>query len=141
MNNENIRPLLTLQLSHVKQLKMLLNDEKQSLIDRDHESISALAQNKQQLMTQLEQIDREISASIEQVPLSDVELSMKDQIIAALSSCHQQNLENGRAIALSMNSIQRLQSALIKKRAGNSMTYNAKGKTRGGMASSGYISA
>lgn len=141
MNNENVLSLLTLQLNHVKQLGLLLNDEKQSLIERNHESISILAQNKQQLMSQLEQIDREISTLVTQSPLSDDELSLKDQIINALSVCHRQNLENGRAIDLSMNSVQRLQRALIQKRAGNSMTYNAKGKTRGGLASSGYISA
>jgi len=141
MNNENTQSLLTLQLNHIKQLQLLLNNEKQSLIDRDHESITSLAKNKQQLMSQLEQIDSDISASLTGKPLSDDEQSLKAQINTALATCHRLNLENGKAIDLSINSVQRLQRSLIQKRAGNSMTYNAKGKTRGGSASSGYISA
>jgi len=141
MINENTLSLLTLQLNHIKQLELLLNDEKQSLIDRDHESITSLANHKQLLMSQLEKIDSDISASMTTTQLSDEEQLLKEQITAALSNCHRLNLENGKAIDLSINSVQRLQRSLIQKRAGNSMTYNAKGKTRGGSASSGYISA
>jgi len=141
MNNENTQSLLTLQLNHIKQLQLLLNNEKQALIDRNHESITTLASQKQQLMSLLENIDSDISASIINAKLSDKEQSLKDEIHSSLSICHQLNLENGKAIDLSINSVQRLQRSLVQKRAGNSMTYNAKGKTRGGSASSGYISA
>lgn len=141
MNNEKILSLLTLQLNHIKQLEQLLNEEKQSLIDRDHESISMLANNKQALMKQLETFDVEISSLLVNSPFPPQANELKEEVISLLSQCHIQNTENGKAIDLSMNSIGRLQRALIQKRAGNSMTYNAKGKTRGGQASNGYISA
>lgn len=141
MNNEKLLSLLTLQLTHVKQLDKLLNDETQSLIDRDHELIASLAQSKQHLMKQLETFDVEISSYAEQIPQSESALALKDEINEQLAQCHTKNLENGKAIELSINSIERLQSSLIQKRSGNSMTYNAKGKTRAGSSSSGYISA
>lgn len=141
MNNEKILSLLTLQLNHIKQLKILLDEEKQALVDRDHESIVVLATNKQTLMKQLESLDLEISSMLVNSPFPPQANELKDQVVTLLTQCHVQNTENGKAIDLSMNSIGRLQRALIKKRAGNSMTYNAKGKTRGGQASNGYISA
>ncbi|MCG7530139.1 flagellar protein FlgN [Psychrobium sp. MM17-31] len=141
MNNEKLLSLLTLQLTHVKQLDKLLNDETQSLVERDHELIASLAQSKQHLMQQLETIDVELSSYAEQIPQSESALALKDEITDLLAQCHTKNLANGKAIELSINSIERLQGALIQKRSGNAMTYNAKGKTRAGSASSGYISA
>lgn len=141
MNNEKILSLLTLQLNHIKQLKILLDEEKQALVDRDHESIVVLATNKQTLMKQLESLDLEISSMLVNSPFPPQANELKDQVVTLLTQCHVQNTENGKAIDLSMNSIGRLQRALIQKLAGNSMTYNAKGKTRGGQASNGYISA
>ena len=72
MNNEKLLSLLTLQLTHVKQLDKLLNDETQSLIDRDHELIASLAQSKQHLMKQLETFDVELSSYAEQIDRKSV---------------------------------------------------------------------
>lgn len=141
MNNEKILSLLTLQLNHVKQLEILLNDEKQSLINRDYKTITSLSQQKQQLMSQLHEIDKEISLANKETPLNAEALIKKDQILSLLAQCHKNNLINGKAIELSMNSIERLQRSIIQKRANKSMTYNAKGGTKSSFSSSGYTSA
>lgn len=141
MNNEKILSLLTLQLTHIKQLDQLLNEEQQALIDRDHESIESLAKGKQHLMKQLEAFDVEIISLIAQSPFPESAQPLKDEVLTLLAQCHQKNLENGKAIDLSINSLERLQQSLVQKRSGNAMTYTAKGKARSGSASSGYISA
>lgn len=141
MNNEKIISLLKLQLNYVKQLDVLLNDEKQSLIDRDHQSITSLAEKKQELMSQLQDIDNSISTHCKGLTLNDDQNAIKNQIKTLLTHCHKNNLSNGKAIELSINSIDRLQRSLIQKRAGKSMTYNAKGRTRSSGSSSGYTSA
>jgi len=141
MNNEKIISLLTLQLNHVKQLDILLNDEKQSLIDRDHQLITSLAGKKQELMSQLQEIDNKLSVHCKDITLNDEQNTLKDQIQTLLLQCHKNNLSNGKAIELSINSIDRLQRSLIQKRSNKSMTYNAKGRTRSSGSSSGYTSA
>lgn len=141
MNNDKILSLLKLQLSHVKQLDALLNDEKQSLINRDHQSITSLAEKKQELMSQLKDIDSSLSVHCKDVMLNDEQTAIKNEMQTLLLHCHKNNLSNGKAIELSINSIDRLQRSLIQKRANKSMTYNAKGRTRSSGSSSGYTSA
>jgi len=141
MNNDKILSLLKLQLNYVKQLDALLNDEKQSLIDRDHQSITSLAAKKQELMSQLQDIDSNLSVHCEGLTLDDEQTAIKNEIQTLLLHCHKNNLSNGKAIDLSINSIDRLQRSLIQKRSNKSMTYNAKGRTRSSGSSSGYTSA
>jgi len=141
MNNDKIISLLKLQLNYVEQLNVLLNDERQSLVDRDHQSITSLAVKKQELMSQLQDIDNNISIHCKNISLNDEQNTIKNQIKTLLTHCHKTNLSNGKAIELSINSIDRLQRSLIQKRANKSMTYNAKGHTRSSGSSSGYTSA
>lgn len=141
MNTDQISEQLTLQLHCIEQLEHVLELEKQALIDRDIEKIEGFAQQKEALMVQLSQLDQQVEQLLAKQPLPTQLEPLKTQITEGVTVCQQQNLENGKAIDLSIESLNRLQSSIIKKRSGNSMTYNAKGKTRGAGSSSGYISA
>jgi len=141
MNTDNLSHFLTLQLNAIEQLQQVLNVEKQALIDRDHEKIEILAQQKQQLLVSLNEADQQLAQLLDSQPLPQQLQPIKLKITAIVEHCHEQNQQNGRAIDLSINSLNRLQRSLIQKRAGNAMTYNAKGKTRGTGSSSGYVSA
>lgn len=142
MNIEQLEQQLNLQHHESQQLLSLLEQENDALIARDIDKILDLAANKQQLMQSLTEADQRIQQLISpnnELPPQFIEL--KESIINNIAQSHQQNEINGKAIAMSIGSIDRLQQSLIQKRAGNSMTYNAKGKTRGGGARGGYISA
>jgi len=142
MNTEQLTLQLNLQHQKSQQLLGVLTQENQALVERDIELIQTIAITKQQLMSELATIDQQIQqlvAPISELPSELVEL--KNAIVDNITQAQQQNEINGKAIALGINSLERLQSSIVRKRAGNSMTYNQKGKTRGGGPRGGYISA
>jgi len=142
MNIEQLTLQLNLQHQKSQQLLKLLTQENQALVERDIELIQSIATTKQQLMSDLATVDQQIQqlvAPINELPPELVQL--KNAIVDNISLAQQKNEVNGKAIALGINSLERLQTSIIRKRAGNSMTYNQKGKTRGGGPRGGYISA
>ncbi|MDP2559878.1 flagella synthesis protein FlgN [Psychrobium sp. 1_MG-2023] len=142
MNIEQPLQFLSLQITYAEQLLTLLAQEEQALIARQYEAINQLAEQKQQLIEQLQQTDQQLANSLPNPKEFPAELqSHKEQVDLLLKQCQEKNQQNGKAIALGLNSLERLQGSLIQKRAGNSMTYTAKGKTRGGSLSGGYVSA
>ncbi|NRA70798.1 MAG: flagellar protein FlgN [Gammaproteobacteria bacterium] len=142
MNIIELEQELNLQLHTSQLLLSLLGQENDALIARDIDLIEQLAQQKQHLIEQLNSLDSKIERHL----LPDSELpsqfsELKNSILENISTCQRQNDINGKAIALSLGSIERLQNSLVQKRAGNSMTYNQKGKTRGGGVRGSFISA
>ena len=141
MNTIELEQQLNLQFQLSQQLLTLLTQEKHALVERDPQLIQDLALEKQQLLQQLteaEQYIKQLLAPTTALPsqFSELTQSIEKNIV----QCHQLNQINGEAIAMSVNSLERLQGALIQKRAGNSMTYNKKGKTHGSGLRGGYIS-
>ena len=142
MNTQQLETNLSLQLAYAKELQKILELETQALIDRNHDNITTLAQKKQQVMEQLQTVDQQIATQIPQgQSLPEYLNPLKQQILELIAQCQEHNQQNGYAIDLSINSLERLKRAIILKRSGNSMTYNAKGKEQGGNLSGGYISA
>lgn len=141
MNTDKLTEFLNTQLHCVEQLQIILDIEKQALVDRDHDKIVTLAQQKESLLNNINDADQHIAQVLAQHPLPAQFDVIKQKIMEGAAACQEQNLENGRAIDLSLNSLNRLQRAIVQKRSGNAMTYNAKGKTRGSSSSSGYVSA
>jgi len=141
MNNDTLTEFLNTQYNCIEQLQNILDIEKQALVDRDHEKIEALAHQKESFLVKLNEIDQLIAEHLAEQPLPEQLHPLKQKITETAQQCQTKNQENGRAIDLSINSLNRLQRSIIQKRSGNSMTYNAKGKTRGAGSSNGYISA
>ena len=141
MKTQQLTEHLKLQLDTIKQLQQVLDVEKNALIKRQHELLESLAVQKEQLLIQLNECDQQVAQLLEQQSLPEQLSPLRTQISDTIEQCHIQNQANGRAIDLSINSLDRLQRSLIQKRSGNSMTYNAKGKTHGAKSSHGYISA
>ena len=142
MNIIELEQHLILQQQQSQQLIALLEQENHALIEREPEKIQALAESKQLLLITINDCDQKIKLLLAPYLTLPAELlELKKSIDNNIKLSQQKNEINGRAIDLSINSIERLQSSLIKKRAGNSMTYNQKGKTQGCSARGGYISA
>ncbi|NRA83382.1 MAG: flagellar protein FlgN [Gammaproteobacteria bacterium] len=142
MNIIELEQHLILQQQQSQQLIALLEQENHALIEREPEKIQALAESKQQLLIAINDCDQKIKLLLApDLTLPAELLELKTSIDNNIKLSQQKNEINGRAIDLSISSIERLQSSLIKKRAGNSMTYNQKGKTQGSSARGGYISA
>ena len=142
MNIIELEQHLILQQQQSQQLIALLEQENHALIEREPEKIPALAESNQLLLITINDCDQKIKLLLApDLTLPAELLELKKSIDNNIKLSQQKNEINGRAIDLSINSIERLQSSLIKKRAGNSMTYNQKGKTQGSSARGGYISA
>lgn len=119
------------QLTLTDQLLNLLSQEQTALTHRDAEQIVELAAQKQQLLEHLANTDKSLQNQLVGKTLPPALEALKEQVQSQLQQCMQQNTINGKAIELSLGSLNRLQNALIKQRSGNSMTYDGKGKTTG----------
>jgi len=142
MDTEQLTLHLNIQHQKSEQLLTLLAEENQALVERDIDKIETLARAKQNILSELATADQQIKQLVTSINELPAELmKLKDTIVDNIAKGQLQNEINGKAIALGINSLERLQTSLIRKRAGNSMTYNQKGKTRGGGSRGSYISA
>ena len=128
---ESVHQALNQQLELTSTMLQVLEQEQSALANRAADQLVALAEQKQQLLESLQQIDGQIKQQLAGQPLPAELDELKQQVQTQLATCMQQNTVNGKAIEMSLGSLNRLQNALIKQRAGNSMTYNGKGKTTG----------
>ena len=123
MNIIELEQHLILQQQQSQQLIALLEQENHALIEREPEKIQALAESKQQLLIAINDCDQKIKLLLApDLTLPAELLELKTSIDNNIKLSQQKNEINGRAIDLSISSIERLQSSLIKKRAGNSRT-------------------
>ncbi|NRA54633.1 MAG: flagellar protein FlgN [Gammaproteobacteria bacterium] len=142
MDTEQLTLQLNIQYQKSEQLLTLLTEENKALVERDIDKIETLARDKQKILSELATADQQIKQLVTSINELPAELmKLKNVIVDNITKGQLQNDINGKAIALGINSLERLQTSLIRKRAGNSMTYNQKGKTRGGGIRGSYISA
>ncbi|MCE2571568.1 flagella synthesis protein FlgN [Motilimonas eburnea] len=133
-----ITQLLEQQLTHTQSLVDLINEEYETLINRNPERLDQLVQQKQTLLQQVEAQDKHIQAHPDAAQLGDesnTEIqALLSEIKTAFNTCQQQNAINGEIIEMSLRTTKHLTSVLNQAKAANSLTYNAKGKTQGGSA-------
>lgn len=136
--NASIIQLLEQQLAHTQSLVELINEEYETLINRDPDRLDQLVHQKQVLLQQVETNDQAIQTHPDSAQLSDdsnTEIqTLMSAIKTAFSTCQQQNAVNGEIIEMSLRTTKHLTSVLNQAKAANSLTYNAKGKTQGGNA-------
>ncbi len=134
----SITQLLEQQLANTLSLVELINEEYETLINRNPDRLNQLVQQKQVLLQQVETQDQVIQSHPDAELLNDDSnseiQSLMDSIKSAFSTCQQQNAVNGEIIEMSLRTTQHLTSVLNQAKAANSLTYNAKGKTQGGSA-------
>ncbi|GGI71918.1 flagellar protein FlgN [Shewanella hanedai] len=115
----------------LKELKVIISDEKSALVNQDAELLLSLASNKAKLLDALKANDVNLSAQPDISSLSSVPHLVEQVKFAKeqLAECQQLNIENSSLIELNIASVNRFAQALQVSRNASSLTYNDKGKT------------
>jgi flagella synthesis protein FlgN len=115
----------------LKELKVIISDEKSALVNQDAELLLSLASNKAKLLDALKANDVNLSAQPDISSLSSVPHLVEQVRFAKeqLAECQQLNIENSSLIELNIASVNRFAQALQVSRNASSLTYNDKGKT------------
>ena len=115
----------------LKELKVIISDEKGALVNQDAELLLSLASNKAKLLDALKANDVNLSAQPDISSLSSVPHLVEQVRFAKeqLAECQQLNIENSSLIELNIASVNRFAQALQVSRNASSLTYNDKGKT------------
>ena len=130
---------LSTQLAQLSTLESLLVAEKETLQSNNPEALTALSEEKNELLLAIQQLDQTIEQSPtfkqeKQQGMHDAQLA---EIKAKLTHCKELNTINGQIIAQSKLAVERMKTSLLQSHSKSSMTYDSKGKTSGGLKSLG----
>jgi len=123
--------LINYQLENAQTLSDLLDKEKVAITSRLSSEIEALAKEKLQLITQLQQTDQRIAShtDIEKLTL-DEGLTGKVKLIRSIVyDCQQANEVNGEALQRAQLSYNKLHNLMQQSRGKIGLTYNSGGQT------------
>jgi flagellar biosynthesis protein FlgN len=115
----HITPALKIQIEHLDQLQLILENELHLISTRDPEALINLLKSKEALLDQIQQ---------------------QDQIAMAknsLAQCQFRTDINRTAVEQGQLRLEHLRNLLLESRAKESMTYDKSGKTRGGSSGKG----
>lgn len=129
--------LLVLQASYVEQLWALLTAEKSALESRNVTSLENITNEKQLKVTQIAELDVQISQHVDAAKLVSEYSAEKQQIETSISQCQELNDINGRLIELNLRNSKRLSDTIIRSRSRNNITYDKLGRTRGSSSTLG----
>ena len=125
--------MLTEQLSQLlsatQALELLLQEEKQCLTEKSFADLNTLLFNKQKLLQQIGNCDKQISTEENLTTiLEDASLlELKNNIEKRLQECKKNNEINGKLIEMSMKSNKHLMQILTQTKGQNTVTYDNKG--------------
>ncbi|WP_394200696.1 flagella synthesis protein FlgN [Shewanella waksmanii] len=126
-----INELIDQQLLLLANLKTVIAQEKQALINQSADELIDLAKQKSDFLTKITANDASLSAHPQVADLKTdailVEKVAKAQ--ACLNECQQLNSENSSLIDHCMASVSRFTQALHASRNSSSLTYDGKGQT------------
>jgi len=127
------------QLQNLQQLEELLSVEKAVLQKHNPDALVEITEQKNVLLQTIQEFDRQNSQS----PLFKEEIASgtHNEIIAEIEAtllrCKNMNHVNGQIIQQSSLAVERMKNSLLENHNRSSMTYDSKGKTRGGLSSLG----
>lgn len=135
-NVESSSTLLQQQLSQLIELENLLLAEKEVLQQQKPDALTDITEKKQQLLSDIEQLDTKIKANAEFVEqlANNLLPAQFQEIETTLVRCKELNTINGQIIQHSSLAIERIRSTILESRSRSSMTYDKLGKKSGGLA-------
>ena len=135
----NIQEKLQKQHAQLAQLEVLLNTEKAILEARDPDKLLAISEEKNTQLVAIQELDTEIGQSLQfkQEKSQGLHAEVLEKIEALLIKCKELNHVNGQIIQHSQLAVERMKTSLLQNHNKASMTYDAKGKTSGGLSSVG----
>lgn len=129
---------LTKQVEQLSTLAALLEKELQLISSRDAESLMNLLDEKTALLTSIQALD----GSIERTINSEDSLSEEDEALMTdakklLDDCKYRTQVNQKAVEQGQLRLTHLRNLMMEVRAKESLTYDKKGKPKGGTLGSG----
>ncbi|WP_076012253.1 flagellar export chaperone FlgN [Alteromonas abrolhosensis] len=129
---------LTKQVEQLSTLAVLLEKELQLISSRDAESLMNLLDEKTALLTSIQALD----GSIERTINSQDSLSEEDEVLMTdakklLDDCKYRTQVNQKAVEQGQLRLTHLRNLMMEVRAKESLTYDKKGKPKGGTLGSG----
>ncbi|WP_413283974.1 flagella synthesis protein FlgN [Vibrio sp. MA40-2] len=123
--------LVNYQLENAQALSILLEKEKVAITSRMSSDIEALAKEKLQLISQLQQTDQRIATHTDiQLLTSDEQIKVNVELIRSIiHDCQQANEVNGEALQRAQLSYNKLNNLMQQSRGKIGMTYTAGGQT------------
>ncbi|MDV7104079.1 flagellar export chaperone FlgN [Vibrio sp. TH_r3] len=123
--------LVNYQLENAQTLSTLLEKEKVAITSRMSSDIEALAKEKLQLISQLQQTDQRIATHTDiQLLTSDEQIKANVELIRSIiHDCQQANEVNGEALQRAQLSYNKLNNLMQQSRGKIGMTYTAGGQT------------
>lgn len=129
---------LTKQVEQLSTLAVLLEKELQLISSRDAESLMNLLDEKTALLTSIQALDGNIERTINsQDSLSEEDEALMTDAKKLLDDCKYRTQVNQKAVEQGQLRLTHLRNLMMEVRAKESLTYDKKGKPKGGTLGSG----
>ena len=126
------------QVEQLSSLAVLLEKELQLISSRDAESLMNLLDEKTALLTSIQALDGSIERTIsEQGSMSEEDEALMTNAKKLLDDCKYRTQVNQKAVEQGQLRLTHLRNLMMEVRAKESLTYDKKGKPKGGTLGSG----
>ncbi len=126
------------QVEQLSSLAVLLEKELQLISSRDAESLMNLLDEKTALLTSIQALDGSIERTIsDQGSMSEEDEALMENAKKLLDDCKYRTQVNQKAVEQGQLRLTHLRNLMMEVRAKESLTYDKKGKPKGGILGSG----
>ncbi len=126
------------QVEQLSTLVALLEKELQLISSRDAESLMKVLDEKTQLLTSIQTLDSDIERTLAgSASLSQYDEDLMEQAKRLLDDCKYRTQVNQKAVEQGQLRLTHLRNLMMEVRAKESLTYDKKGKPKGGTLGSG----
>lgn len=126
------------QVEQLSSLALLLEKELQLISSRDAESLMNLLDEKTALLTSIQALDGSIERTIsDQGSMSEEDEALMENAKKLLDDCKYRTQVNQKAVEQGQLRLTHLRNLMMEVRAKESLTYDKKGKPKGGTLGSG----
>ncbi|WP_338516612.1 flagellar export chaperone FlgN [Alteromonas gracilis] len=136
--NSNLTQALTKQVEQLGALVAMLEKELQLISSREAETLMRLLEEKTTLLEAIQTLDGNIERMIaSETMLSEEEEALMQQAKSLLEDCKYRTQINQKAVEQGQLRLTHLRNLMMEVRAKESLTYDKKGKPKGGTLGSG----
>ncbi|APD93307.1 flagellar biosynthesis protein FlgN [Alteromonas mediterranea] len=136
--NSPLSQAIAKQVEQLSTLVALLEKELQLISSRDAESLMKVLDEKTQLLTSIQTLDSDIERTLDgSASLSQYDEDLMEQAKRLLDDCKYRTQVNQKAVEQGQLRLTHLRNLMMEVRAKESLTYDKKGKPKGGTLGSG----
>jgi|TARA_B100000929_G_scaffold268724_1_gene237731 flagella synthesis protein FlgN len=136
--NSPLSQAIAKQVEQLSTLVALLEKELQLISSRDAESLMKVLDEKTQLLTSIQTLDSDIERTLAgSASLSQYDEDLMEQAKRLLDDCKYRTQVNQKAVEQGQLRLTHLRNLMMEVRAKESLTYDKKGKPKGGTLGSG----